>query len=191
MLSQGSLGSLSEWVLKLHNGFITLAEKPVSAKDFYNLHVLPVVEESMRLVENYGGDKDVVYAAALLHDIARLENVEPHARFSASFAQKGLCQKGFSQDFADKVGDAIVTHSCFNAKPQTLEQKIIATADALACFKSPIVLWLEKFSNKPFREDLSDIAEFLEKNYNEKIFFPDEKESIKQGYMLIKSWYSV
>lgn len=190
MLSQGSLGSLSKWVSKLHNGVISLSEKSVSAKDFYNWHVLPVIKESMRLVENYGGDKDVVYAAALLHDIARLDNAEPHAMFSAAFAKKELFQKGFSQDFANKVGEAIVTHSCSNAKPQTLEQKIIATADALACFKSPIVLWLEKFSDKPFEKDLLDIKKLLEKNFNEKIFFLAEKKSIEPGYLLLKNWCS-
>ena len=58
-------------------------------------------------------ERDVVYAAALLHDIGRVEQIEegiPHHQASASLAARILPEAGFSEAEITQIQNAIACH---------------------------------------------------------------------------------
>ncbi len=67
----------------------------------------------INLEENFGFDKEIIYAAALLHDIGRFEeykNKIPHNLASADFAEKILGECGFDDFEKEVIVDAILKH---------------------------------------------------------------------------------
>ena len=140
------------------------------------------------MAEKYGADMEVVWLGAMLHDIARLEDAEPHDEIGSKKAYKLLVERGFDTEVAEKVREVVLRHRCRKYPPETLEQKIIASADAMAHFIPPFYLWIGKYSNKSFSDVLEKNRKKIERDYNEKIFFEDEKESVRGQYEVLKSW---
>lgn len=65
------------------------------------------------LEEGLGLDREVVYAAALLHDIGRGDQLErgvPHEEAGAALAAELLPQAGFSEEEAQEIRSAIQFH---------------------------------------------------------------------------------
>lgn len=156
---------------------------------FWFLHVKPVIDYSKELAKKYGGDLETLWLAAILHDIGRLDDSGPHDKIGAQMAYKLLMERGFNQETAEKVRDIIMAHSCNENKPQTLEQKLLATADAVMHFKAPFYLWWERVSKSGIKENSASGLKKIERDYNDKIFFDDERESIKKEYEVLKSWF--
>lgn len=106
-------------------------------------HILRVLGTAERLAEAEGADREVVRAAALLHDMARgdedapAETIEPvveldHAEMAARRAHALLLRKGATPEFAGQVAKAIAAHRFrSNRRPETLEGKILFDADKL------------------------------------------------------------
>ncbi len=102
-------------------------------------HVLRVLTLAERLAEQEGADARVVRAAALLHDIARVEDesveVEAdaetdHAVLAARQARDILA--GEDAAFVEAVAHAIEAHRFRNAvEPETVEAKVLFDADKL------------------------------------------------------------
>jgi len=157
---------------------------------FWVLHLKPVIEHSKELAKKYNADLEIVWLSAIFHDIARLEDLEPHDEISSERAYNILLDKGFSKEIAVKVKKTILTHRCKNYKPETLEQKVLATANAVNHFKGPFYLWFSWISTKSFKEQLESGLLKIERDYNEKIFFKDEKRLIKKEYDILKNWFS-
>lgn len=155
---------------------------------FWFLHLKPVIDYSKRLAKKYGADREVVWLSAILHDIARLDNLEPHDEISSERVYDILLEEGFSKEIAEKVKETILTHRCKKYKPESLEQKILATADAISHFKPPFYFWFSSISPKPLKEQLESSLQKIERDYNEKIFFEDEKKLVKKEYEVLKSW---
>ncbi|CAG0944317.1 2-amino-1-hydroxyethylphosphonate dioxygenase (glycine-forming) [Anaerolineae bacterium] len=104
-----------------------------SAHDFE--HVLRVLTLAERLARAENADAEIVHAAALLHDIARLDEDTrggDHAVMAAERAREILLQRGIPADRADAVAHAIAAHRFRGTVvPQTLEAKILFDADKL------------------------------------------------------------
>lgn len=104
-----------------------------SAHDFE--HVLRVLTLAERLARAENADAEIVHAAALLHDIARLDEDTrggDHALMAAERAREILLQRGIPADRADAVAHAIAAHRFRGTvAPQTLEAKILFDADKL------------------------------------------------------------
>ncbi|KKQ45903.1 MAG: hypothetical protein US63_C0009G0014 [Candidatus Moranbacteria bacterium GW2011_GWC2_37_8] len=137
----------------------------------------------------YGADLEVVWLAAMLHDIARLEDLEPHDEIGSEKAYKILIERRFNLELAKEVSSTILTHRCKKYAPETLEQKIIATADAMAHFIPPFYFWIGKYSNKSFEEVLEKNRNKLERDFNEKIFFEEERKLVAIHYEILKKWF--
>lgn len=165
----------------------------IDTKEFYNwfwnIHIKPVIEYSKRMAEKYGADIEAVWLGATLHDIARLSDEEPHDEIGSEKAYKILLEKGFGKELAEKVKKIILTHRCRKYPPETLEQKIVASADAMAHFLPPFYLWIGKYSNKTFSEILENNMKKIERDYNEKIFFEDEKRLVEKQHKILKNWF--
>lgn len=158
---------------------------------FWDIHVKPVVEYSKQMAEKYDADVEAVWAGAILHDVARLTEEEPHDEIGSQKGYEMLVERGFDKDFAEKVKNIILRHRCKQYPPESLEEKIIASADAMAHFLPPFYIWTGKYSNKTFAEVLERNAKKIERDYNEKIFFEDEKKMVEERYGILKSWFEL
>ena len=93
------------------------------------------------LEENLGFKKDVIYAAALLHDIGKWRQYRhkiPHSRASAEIAGEILGSSGFNSDEVNEIISAILTHSKYNSVDKSLNC-LLYKSDKLSrkCFQCP------------------------------------------------------
>lgn len=194
---------MHEKIIQIENEVKALHYNPVitkhsfselETKDFFNtfwdIHIKPVAEYCKQMAEKYQAEKEVVWLGAILHDIARLDDQEPHDEIGSEKAYKLLIDKGFDKELAEKVKGVILTHRCKKYPPTTLEQKILASADAMAHFLPPFYFWIAKYSNQSLSEMLHKNSVKIERDYNDKIFFDDEKKLIEPYYKVIKKWCS-
>jgi uncharacterized protein len=101
-----------------------------SAHDFD--HVLRVVHLADRIAAAEGADRDVVHAAALLHDIGLDEGRAGHETSAARRATEILREQGYDESFCTAVAHAIESHRFRSGPtPQTLEAKVLFDADKL------------------------------------------------------------
>lgn len=152
-------------------------------------HIFVVAKNAAELADRFGAKKELCVAAALLHDIAdavmRRED-ERHGIESEQIARKLLGKTGFSaQEITIIVDDAIHFHSCKNdSLPQTLEGKIMATADALAQLQTNFFDFaLETFQQNKSRDDIKKwMVSKIERDYRNKIFFDEIRSEIASDY---------
>jgi len=113
-------------------------EKELSCSAHNMDHVLRVYNLSLHLAEGENVDLDVLKAAALLHDIARVKEDNDqtgqtdHAILSAEMCIPILKEVNFSAEKIKHVQDCIVSHRYRTGnEPKTLEAKILFDADKL------------------------------------------------------------
>lgn len=100
-------------------------------------HVLRVYRTSMKLADEENADKEIVAAAALLHDVQGAtpgsEERKGHHIASAEFAGRVLAEAGWPEECIQAVQHCIRGHRYRGDgnKPETLEAKIIFDADKL------------------------------------------------------------
>lgn len=96
-------------------------------------HVTAVVTLALKLAELTGADRDVVEAAAWLHDV-RKEAGESHPQEGATFARKFLLKTDFPTEKIERVARAIEDHmGLWRDEPlQGLESQVLWDADKLA-----------------------------------------------------------
>jgi putative nucleotidyltransferase with HDIG domain len=156
---------------------------------FWSYHIKYVINKSKSLSEKYQADLEAVWLGAILHDIARLSDDNPHDEKGAEIGYKMLIEKKYSSELAEKVKNIILTHSCKKFKPDILEQKIIATADAMAHFVPPFYLWFSKYSKHDLNGIIGSSLSKIEKDINDKIFFEDERREVYKEYKTLKKWF--
>ena len=101
-------------------------------------HVMRVYNLCLSLSENEDIDLDVLKAAALLHDIARIKEDNDssgntdHAILGAEMAGPILQELGFAQEKIKHIQDCIVSHRYRTKnRPKTKEAQILFDADKL------------------------------------------------------------
>jgi putative nucleotidyltransferase with HDIG domain len=160
----------------------------VTFTGFWDFHVKPVINLSRQMAKKYEADETICWLAAILHDIARLDGAEPHDLVGAQKALEILKSKRYPEEIAQAAAQAVLCHRCRNYPPQTIEQKILASADAIAHFQAPFYLWWSSITNQSFKEQLKSMETKLERDFNDKIFFDEEKEAVRGHYEVMKSW---
>ncbi len=115
-----------------------IVEKELSCSAHDMEHVMRVYKLCMRLAENEKVDLDVLKAAALLHDIARVKEDKDktgkvdHAVLGAEMAERILKELNFPKEKIGKVKHCILAHRFRSEiKPKTKEAKILFDADKL------------------------------------------------------------
>ena len=93
----------------------------------------------LNLDENYGIDKELIYAAALLHDIGRWMQYQdgiPHEQASAGLAPEILIKNGFDAKEQESVIEAILSHRDASVRDEKTLRGLLYRADKLsrACF---------------------------------------------------------
>ncbi len=99
-------------------------------------HVQRVVENTLRLTSEAGGNENVTLPAAWLHDCVSIPKDSPlrnqASRISADEAIKFLQSQNYPPELLDQVHHAISAHSfSANIKTRTLEARIVQDADRL------------------------------------------------------------
>ncbi len=102
----------------------------------YVEHFLPMVKHSKKLSSKLGGNLEVILIAAWLHDIGSIViGRKDHHITSAKIAKKFLTENNFDPEKTKLVLDCIRNHRQSTELDQkTLEEKIIADADAICNF---------------------------------------------------------
>ena len=158
-------------------------------KGFWEHHIVPVVDLSKEMAQKYGAQSEVVWLGALFHDFALLDGSEPHDELGAIKTKDFLLERGFDEDFCQKVADVVLTHRCKKFMPQTLEQKIVATADAMAHFLPNFYLGIAVISKEDYAGIVYTSMTKLERDYEEKIFFEDEKKLLHERMNDFRKWF--
>ena len=158
---------------------------------FWFLHLKFVIEKSKELAQKYGGDPEIIWLSAILHDIAQLETEDNHEVIGAKRAYELLIEKDFEVEVVEKVRDVILTHRVNQYKPENLEQQILATADAMSHFSTAFYLWIMHISKKPFVKLIEKFSEKIERDFHEKIFFEDERMQVEKQYEVLKGWLEI
>ena len=154
---------------------------------FYKHHIEIVYNIGLELAEKYGADKEVVGLAALLHDVGKAIDPEKHDEAGALEAKRILKEYGYPEKTIEKVSHCIESHMCEAKQPETLEAKILSTADVLCKFKTPFFFILFASGKRLSPEEVIDKIKIkIEKDYK-RVFFGDEKEEVRKQYEALKT----
>ena len=156
--------------------------------DFWNEHVKYVLDESVKLANEYGANIEIVSLGALLHDIALINKVgdkKDHHVNGEIIARKVLDDFGYDPDKKERVLKCVYNHrSSKNA--ESIEETCVADADILAHFDNIPMLFYSAFVRSGV--ELNDIKKWLEdafeKDFND--LSDKTKEAFKKRYELIK-----
>jgi uncharacterized protein len=152
----------------------------------WGAHILPTVEHSLKLGKKLKADLEVLELAALLHDIAALTDkkyIKDHHVYGAKMAEKLLSDLNFPIEKIEKVKQCVLSHrGSLNYKRYGLEEKILASADAMSHFseladmmylvygihklktKSGAV-WLKSKLNRSWKKIMPEGRKLIKKDY--------------------------
>jgi putative nucleotidyltransferase with HDIG domain len=157
---------------------------------FLSQHLMEVERFANLLCDKYpDADRDVVGLGVWYHDIGRLRGQdEGHDVYGADEAKKVLGKEGFAPDKIERVYEVCRSHRCKDIKPESLEAKILATADAMSHFTHSFYFRLFQFykDELAFEEIKDKVLQKLERDFNDKIAFDEGREEVRTQYEAMK-----
>jgi len=154
-------------------------------------HVQWVADKTRQLSNKYNANEEMAVSAALLHDLADSRYDRDDSLFDKWSEEKAfevLKEADFTEEEAEEIVEIIIRpHSCRPGKlPTTPEGKVLATADAIfhlqTSFFTALCYQNRPSSIKSLEAWQTWCEEKIEKNYNSKIFFEDEKAEVTADY---------
>lgn len=156
--------------------------------DRVKYHIEPVARIAVVMAKNMNADLQVVEIAAYLHDVTKMTgDREKHHLSGAKYAEKLLKNYNIEQEKIEKVKNCIMKHRGNSEFIRTtVEEKIIATADAIAHIEHPLTLFYAWYGRRQCQidEGAEGIINKLNKSWN-KIEFPDIKEKYRKKYDIL------
>ncbi|MFZ6035602.1 MAG: HD domain-containing protein [Patescibacteria group bacterium] len=161
-------------------------------------HVQVVAKKAETLCHVHNANTDIAVAGALLHDFgdAFLNRHDPQFEAVTDKESRAVLQKaGYTENEIETVMNVVIKpHECRGDElPQTLEGKILTTADAYAHFMTdfyPQFCWMHIPENKTYAEFISWVQEKLERDYTIKIFFEDVRQEVASRYQALKEIFT-
>lgn len=160
-------------------------------------HVLIVANYASTLAEKYDANAELARTAALLHDIADTctkRSDKEHETISLTMARQIMAECGYNEDEIKLiVDDAIRFHSCHGyERPSSQEGKILATADALAHFKTDYYVYTTwAFGREMTLPEVKQwVLKKIERDFHIKIFFNPTREEVRSDYEHLKALFS-
>lgn len=178
----------SSLVEAIRNETIERAQKSIYIDDWFLPEHLMEVERLANWLcdEVPEADRDVVALSVWFHDSGRLVGIDDgHDVYGANAANERLRTTGLSNEKIQLVVDACRAHRAEELKPESIEAKILATADAMSHFVSPNFYFrvFEHYrKSKSFEEALDTVSKKLDRDYLQKMFFTQAKEKIQPKY---------
>lgn len=160
-------------------------------------HIEVVAEQAQWLLDKLPeADRTIVMLSVWLHDIyyfIDLSRADEHAELGAVEADRLLKNAGFDERIIKGVVHAVAAHGVKKNRPQTVDAKILATADAMSHFTNRFFLSLA------FGKEGSDVDHFIEfglkkldRDMNgDKMFFDFAKEKVRPDYEKIKAFFEM
>lgn len=169
-----------------------LIQKEYEGKSFnWKEHIEDVVKYSKLLSRQLDADEEICEIAAWLHDIDKIRGgKEGHHIKGAEEASEILRKLGYPESKIKKVHDCILTHSSDkNYIPETIEAKIVASADILSHFENPlfeVYIYFQK--GLSISETKEKLLKNIDKNWDklELKGIPEAKKIAKPKYDTIK-----
>jgi len=166
---------------------------------WWKSHIESVVNYTKLLSKKFGGDKEIVEIAALLHDIRKMKGQHQwqsnkklidyyhnHHVEGAEEAEKILLKFKYPLEKIEKVKNCILTHSKDkNYPPKTIEAKILATADALSYFDHfmEFAHWVYNIKKESINNGRKILAEKFKGAWDK--MMPEAKKIGKDKYEMI------
>ena len=161
---------------------------------FWNSHLAVVERIAQELVREQGANLEITMLGVYLHDIGKMRGIndEEHESAGVPIAEEIMRQFGYDEQTVQKVDDLILSHPCGQRKPRTLEEKILATADAMSHFTGDFYLRLfwEHPPEKKIEEQVQLCLQKVEKDFHDKIFFESARVKIRPAYEAFKFVFS-
>ena len=154
-------------------------------------HLDRVLGYALALRETYGGDLDVITAAALLHDLGRNDkgiHGAASAQRSADDAQAILERVSFPAEIMPAVRQAIAEHDQPSLRPTTIEGRILKDADFLAGFGATGILRAALWTGES-GGTMDDLRERLESKMAARIAsleFEQSRYQAMQDYLYVR-----
>lgn len=158
----------------------------------YKKHVFVVAEKAGIFSDRFGGNRNLAMAAGMLHDIADAvmrRDDSGHEEKSFSIAIEFLTDCGFTESEKEIIlDDALKYHSCRNGNlPQTIEGKLMATADAVAHLSTDFYQHAIRDKGGLSEEVKKWGLEKIDRDFNKKIFFDEVREEARADYERLKT----
>lgn len=168
-------------------------------KWMWNNHVNWVKDRAIILAKKYQANEEKVVVSALLHDLADALYERGDSNFEIWGEQRAreiLQEAHFTEEEINEIIEVIIRpHSCRPENlPKTIEGKVLATADAMFHLQTSFFAIL-CFKNKPktvqsYEEWQQWFSEKIERDFNNKIFFEDERKESQVGYEALKKVFN-
>lgn len=137
------------------------------------------------MAKDLNADMQVVEIAAYLHDITKITgDRKNHHITGANYTEEFLKKYNIEKEKIDQIKNCIKKHrGSSEFTRDTLEEKIIATADAVAHIEHPLTLFYAWYGRRQCQIDqgADGIINKLQRSW-EKIEFDYIKESMKEKY---------
>ncbi len=134
----------------------------------WKYHILSVAKNGKNLAKILNADMEIVEISALLHDYAGILNIEfypEHHIHGARLAEEILKKYGYPQERIEKIKHCILSHrGSKDIPPETLEAKIISSADAMAHFDTIGGLFKVNFLIQKDKNQ-GEITKFIREKY--------------------------
>lgn len=183
---------MSEVTEKIKEELLKRCEKSkeIDGYDFWNEHIKYVVENAVRLANEYGADVEITELGALLHDIAMPSNYGPreeHNVYGAEIAEELLKELNYPEDRIERVKNCILNHRGSKDRPRnTIEEECVADADVIAHFDRIPGLFslVYKDMNLSIKDGEEYVRKKLERDYGK--LSERSKKLLKDRYDEIK-----
>ena len=159
---------------------------------FFPLHVEAVVTFSKEIAQREKANEELCVLAALCHDLAYAWNIGDEPRLTQESLQKTeelMKEAGYSKEDIEEVKNIQLCHGCHDKLPETLEGKVLATADALAHLMTDFYLVVPTMIDR-----LREIKAFkkwakekIERDFHKKIFFEEDRKRARKRYEALKT----
>lgn len=148
-------------------------------------HFAPTVKYAVELADELGADREVVEISAWLHDIGSVINGrEDHHLTGARIAEEKLKELNYPTEKIEMVKRCILNHrGSQKNNPTSIEEKIIADADALSNFDNIPGIFKAAFvyENLNQLEAKEAVRRKLENKWNQ-LNFESSKDIIRPKY---------
>jgi putative nucleotidyltransferase with HDIG domain len=163
----------------------------------YQRHVFVVAAHAKALAAGMGASVELAQVAAMLHDVAdaKMKRWDPeHKAESLRMARRLMEAAGYARDEVKLVvDDAVRLHSCHDGqRPESLEGRVLATADALAHIKSDfylVVIWMLANDGQSMEEIKAWVLKKLERDFGAKMLFEEVKREAEPDYRMLKELF--
>lgn len=162
-------------------------KKPTSKYGYepYDYHFVPTVNYALILNKRLGGDREVIEAAAWLHDIGSIiSGREDHHLTGAEIAGDKLKELGFPESKIELVKKCILNHrGSLDKTRRSIEEQIIAEADVMANFDDlPGIFQAFMVYEKMSRGEARKMALKKLENKYKQLHFSESKDILKPKY---------